>query len=102
MLESELQDIHTLPQGRPQLDQMINDQVHLSKERVGRFVGKKGHHLRKIENFCGAFIVLGDYPSMVDVYMWGPLRACPLVQFIIEAFEMGIHSIAESLQYLDL
>ena len=86
----------------PKLDEIITDVTSLSREQVGRFVGKKGRNLRKIESFCGAFIVLGDYPNGMHVYMWGPVRSCALATFIIQAFDMGIHSIVESLQYLDL
>ena len=83
-------------------DSIIFHNASLSKHEVGRFIGKKGRCLRKIECFCGVFFTLSDYETEVEILMWGPLRACALAQFVVEAFENGFYSIVDSLSYLDL
>ena len=83
-------------------ESIIFHNASLSKPEVGRFIGKKGHSLRKIECFCGVFFTLSDYETEVEILMWGPLRACALAQFVVEAFEHGFYSIVDSLSYLDL
>ena len=83
-------------------ESIIFHNASLSKVEVGRFIGKKGRCLRKIERFCGVFLTLNDYETEVEILMWGPLRACALAHFVVEAFENGFYSIVDSLSYLDL
>ena len=81
-------------------DSMITHSANVCRFGIGHLIGKKGRNLRKIERFCGAFLTLNDYETEVEILMWGPLRACALVQFVAEAFEHGCYSIVDTLSSL--
>ena len=87
-------------EGPTTLETVVTHCATVGKPGVGHFIGKKGRNLRKIERFCGAFLILNDFETEVEIVMWGPVRACALVQFIAEAFNLGFYSIVDSLSSL--
>ena len=87
-------------EGPTTLETVVTHCATVGKFGVGHFIGKKGRNLRKIERFCGAFLILNDSETEVEILMWGPVRACALVQFIAEAFNLGFYSIMDSLSSL--
>ena len=87
-------------EGPTTLETVVTHCATVGKLGVGHFIGKKGRNLRKIERFCGAFLILNDFETEVEILMWGPVRACALVQFVAEAFNLGFYSIVDSLSSL--
>ena len=53
--------------------------------------------LRKIEDFCGVFIMINDYEDCCEVNLLGLPYACILGAFIVEMLEQGYYSIMEFL-----
>ena len=87
-------------EGPTTLDTVVTHCATIGKFGIGHFIGKKGRNLRKIESFCGAFLILNDSETEVEILLWGPVRACALAQFIAEAFNYGFYSIVDSLSSL--
>ena len=87
-------------EGPTTLDTVVTHFATIGKSGIGHFIGKKGHMLRKIERFCGVFLILNDSETEVEILMWGPVRACALAQFVAEAFNLGFYSIVDSLSSL--
>lgn len=70
--------------------------------RLRHIIGRGGRVLRRIESFCGVFLLVSDFPSDSregDVGIIGPRRACLLAEFVIEMLVGGNFSILTSLAH---
>ena len=71
--------------------------VEIGRGSIRRVIDVRGHMLRKIEDFCGAFIIIADYEGSCEVSLLRLPYACILGAFIIEMLDRGYYSIMESL-----
>ena len=72
--------------------------VKLPRSTVCHIVGKRGHTLQRIEDFCGVFVALRDIDEeQSEVLLWGPPEGVALADFVVQALKKGLHSILDSL-----
>ena len=71
--------------------------VEIDRGSIRHVIGVHGRMLRKIENFCGVFIMIADSEDSCEVSLLGLPSACILGAFILEMLERGYYSIMESL-----
>ena len=71
--------------------------IEIDKGAIRHIIGARGRMLRKIEDFCGVFIMLADSEDCCEVSLIGLPSACILGAFIIEMVDRGYYSIMESL-----
>ena len=72
--------------------------IEIGKGSIRHVIGAKGRMLRKIEDFCGVFIMIADsYEDSCEVNLIGLPSACILGAFIIQMLDRGYYSIMESL-----
>ena len=71
--------------------------VEIDRGSIRHVIGVHGRMLRKIEDFCGVFIVIADSEDSCEVSLLGLPSACILGAFILEMLERGYYSIMESL-----
>ena len=77
---------------------MIMHSMKFSKTTAPDVIGRGGHMLRRIEDFCGVFLSLCDVGlDVVELTIYGPTRACALVQFIEEMFIEGVYFVIDTL-----
>ena len=71
--------------------------VEIDTGSTRHVIGAKGRMLRKIEDFCGVFIMVADSEDCCEVSFLGLPAACILGAFIVEMLDKGYYSIIESL-----
>ena len=71
--------------------------VEIDRASIRHVIGVRGRMLRKIEDFCGVFIMIADSEDFCEVSLLGLPSACILGAFILEMLERGYYSIMESL-----
>ena len=72
--------------------------IDIHQASVRHIIGTGGRMLRKIEDFCGVFIIVGDcINGHCEIILLGLPSACILGEFIIEMLEHGYFSIIETL-----
>ena len=72
--------------------------VEINRGSIRHVIGAKGRMLRKIEDFCGVFIMVADSEDCCEVSFLGLPSACILGAFIVEMLDKGYYSIIESLE----
>ena len=71
--------------------------VEIGKHAIRHVIGTRGRMLRKIEDFCGVFIMVNDDEDCCEVNLLGLPYACLSGGFIVEMLEQGYYSIMEFL-----
>ena len=71
--------------------------IEIGKGSIRHVIGARGRMLRKIEDFCGVFIMITDSEEFCEVSLLGLPYACILGAFIIKMLDRGYYSIMESL-----
>ena len=71
--------------------------MEITRASIRHIIGVRGHMLRKIEDFCGIFIMISDCEDSCEVSLLGLPYACMLGGFIIEMLDQGYYSILELL-----
>ena len=71
--------------------------MEINRASIRHIIGVRGRMLRKIEDFCGVFIMISDYEDSCEVSLLGLPYACMLGGFIIEMLDQGYYSILEFL-----
>ena len=72
--------------------------MNIGKTTVRHVIGAGGRMLRKIEDFCGVFIITGDsMDGSCELLLLGLPAACILSDFIIEMLGLGYFPIIETL-----
>ena len=71
--------------------------MEIGRGSIRHIIGVRGRMLRKIEDFCGVFIMISDYEDSCEVSLLGLPYACLLGGFIIEMLDQGYYSIMEFL-----
>ena len=71
--------------------------VEIDRGSIRHVIGVHGHMLRKIEDFCGVFIMIADSEDSCEVSLLGLPFACILGAFILKMLERGYYSIMQSL-----
>ena len=71
--------------------------VEIDTGSTRHVIGAKGRMLRKIEDFCGVFIMVADSEDCCEVSFLGLPAACILGAFIVQMLDKGYYSIIESL-----
>ena len=71
--------------------------IEIAKGAIRHVIGVQGRMLRKIEDFCGVFIMINDYEDCCEVNLLGLPYACILGAFIVEMLDQGYYSIMEFL-----
>ena len=71
--------------------------VEIGRGSIRHIIGVRGRMLRKIEDFCGIFIMISDCEDTCEVSLLGLPYACLLGGFIVEMLDQGYYSIMEFL-----
>ena len=71
--------------------------MEIDRDSIRHVIGVQGRMLRKIEDFCGVFIMIDDCDGFCEVNLLGLPYACLLGGFIIEMLDQGYYSIMEFL-----
>ena len=71
--------------------------VEIAKSATRHVIGVQGRMLRRIEDFCGVFIMINDYEDCCEVNLLGLPYAYLLGAFIVEMLDQSYYSIMEFL-----
>ena len=72
--------------------------MNIDKPTIRHVIGAGGRMLRKIEDFCGVFIIVGaSLDDSCELLLLGLPNACILGDFIIEMLGLGYFPIIETL-----
>ena len=71
--------------------------MEIDKGSIRHAIGAQGRMRRKIEDFCGVFIMIANSEDCCEVNLLSLPSACILGAFVMKMLERGSYSIIESL-----